>query len=58
MCEALQDKGYVFADSSLGPVAFNTVEVSDPVAVDQLEKMLDMMEENEDIQEVFHNWSN
>lgn len=58
VCEALQDKGYVFADSSLGPVAFNTVEVSDPVAVDQLEKMLDMMEENEDIQEVFHNWSN
>ena len=58
VCEALQDKGYVFADSSLGQVAFNTVEVSDPVAVDQLEKMLDMMEENEDIQEVFHNWSN
>ena len=58
VCEALQDKPKVIADSSLGPVAFNTVEVSDPVAVDQLEKMLDMMEENEDIQEVFHNWSN
>ena len=33
-------------------------DVTDPEAVAQLEKMLDMMEENEDIQEVFHNWNN
>ncbi len=58
VCEALQDKGYVFAASSLGPVALTTNDVTDPEAVAQLEKMLDMMEENEDIQEVFHNWNN
>ena len=32
-------------------------EVTDPDAIAQLEKMLDMMDENEDIQEVFHNWN-
>ena len=58
VCEGLQDKGYVFADSSLGQVALTTNDVTDPEAVAQLEKMLDMMEENEDIQEVFHNWNN
>ncbi len=54
--EALEAKNYVIADSTLGPVAITTAEVKDPDAVAQLEKMLDMMDENEDIQEVFHNW--
>ncbi|MCR4731308.1 MAG: YebC/PmpR family DNA-binding transcriptional regulator [Saccharofermentans sp.] len=55
--EALEAKNYVIADSTLGPVAITTAEVTDPEAVAQLEKMLDMMDENEDIQEVFHNWN-
>jgi len=58
VCSALTDKGYTFAASSLGPVALMTKEVTDPEAVASLEKMLDMMEENEDIQEVFHDWNN
>ncbi len=56
--DALEDKGYVFLDSSLGPVPVTYAEVSDPVVIEQLEKMLDMMEDNEDIQEVFNNWDN
>ena len=55
--EALESKNYVIADSTLGPVAMTTAEVTDPDAIAQLEKMLDMMDENEDIQEVFHNWN-
>ena len=55
--EALEAKNYVIADSTLGPVAMTTAEVTDPDAIAQLEKMLDMMDENEDIQEVFHNWN-
>ena len=55
--EALEAKNYSIADSTLGPVAMTTAEVTDPDAVAQLEKMLDMMDENEDIQEVFHNWN-
>ena len=55
--EALEAKNYTIADSTLGPVAMTTAEVTDPDAIAQLEKMLDMMDENEDIQEVFHNWN-
>ena len=55
--DALEAKNYAISDSTLGPVATNSVEVTDPDAVAQLEKMLDMMDENEDIQEVFHNWN-
>lgn len=55
--EALEAKNYSIADSTLGPVAMTTAEVTDPDAIAQLEKMLDMMDENEDIQEVFHNWN-
>lgn len=55
--DALEAKNYTIADSTLGPVAITTAEVTDPEAIASLEKMLDMMDENEDIQEVFHNWN-
>ena len=55
--DSLEAKGYSFADESLGPVAITTTEVTDPEAVEHLEKMLDMFEENEDIQDVYHNWN-
>ena len=55
--EALEAKNYVIADSTLGPVAMTTAEVTDPDTSAQREKMIDMMDENEDIQEVFHNWN-
>ena len=54
---AIEAKNYEIADSTVGPVAITSAEVTDPDAVAQLEKMLDMMDENEDIQEVFHNWN-
>ncbi|HAW15154.1 MAG TPA: YebC/PmpR family DNA-binding transcriptional regulator [Clostridiales bacterium] len=56
--DALEAKGYTFIDSSVGPVAITTADVTDPDIAASLEKMLDMMEENEDIQEVYHNWDN
>lgn len=54
--DALEAKGYTFLDSSLGPVAITPTVVTDPDTVAALEKMLDMMDENEDIQEVYHTW--
>ena len=56
--DALEAKGYAFLDSSLGPVATTTNEVTDEAIVAQLEKMLEMFEENDDVQEVYHNWDN
>jgi YebC/PmpR family DNA-binding regulatory protein len=56
--DALEAKGYTFLDASLGPVATTSADVTDENIISSLEKMLDMMEENEDIQEVYHNWDN
>jgi len=54
--DALEEKGYVFEDSNLGPVATTGTKVTDEAACESLEKMFEMMEENEDIQEFYHNW--
>jgi len=56
--DALEAKGYAIADSNLGPVPITTTAVDDPEAVENLEKMLDKMDENDDIQEVYNNWDN
>lgn len=56
--DALAAKGYTFADSNLGPVPITWTEVQDAEMTENLEKMLEKMEENEDIQEVYNNWHN
>ncbi len=56
--DALQAKGYVFADSNLGPVPITWTAVEDSEIMENLEKMLEKMDENDDIQEVYHNWDN
>lgn len=54
--EALEKKGYSFLDVSLGPVPVTWTELTDPDAAEKMEKMIDRMEEYDDVQEVFHNW--
>ncbi|SCW36357.1 DNA-binding regulatory protein, YebC/PmpR family [Ruminococcaceae bacterium YRB3002] len=56
--DALEAKGYTFVDSSLGPVATTLTTVTDEEVIAQLEKMFEMMDENEDIQEYYHSWDN
>ena len=56
--DAIAAKGYSFADSNLGPVPITWTEVEDVEMTENLEKMLEKMEENEDIQEVYNNWHN
>lgn len=56
--ESLEAKGYTFVDSSLGPVATTMANVEDEEICNQLNKMLDKFDENDDVQEVYHNWDN
>ena len=56
--DALTAKGYAFADSSLGPVPITWTRIDEPEVCEKMEKMLEKMEENEDIQEVYSNWDN
>ena len=54
--EALQAKGYEFvsADVAMVPDVYNTIE--DPELAAKMEKLLDMLEDNDDVQNVWHNW--
>jgi len=52
----LEAKKYEFADVSLGPVPVTWTEINDPELAEKLEKLIDKMEELDDVQEVFHNW--
>lgn len=54
--DALEAKKYEFLDSSLGLVPNTWMEVTDEDQKMKLEKMIDLLEEYEDVQEVFHNY--
>lgn len=54
--QALEKKKYVFLDVSLGPVPVTWTELADPDMVDKMEKLIERLEEHDDVQEVFHNW--
>lgn len=55
---AMTDKGYVFAEASVSPVPDNYVAVADAEQAEQLEKLIDALEDNDDVQDVYHNWEN
>ena len=47
---------YEIASSELGPVPDNTMNISDAETVTQLEKLIDALEDNDDVQDIYHNW--
>ncbi len=53
---ALEAKEYNFLDVSCGPVPLNWAKAADPDQAARLEKMIDLLEEHDDVQEVYHNW--
>lgn len=56
--DALEAKGYSFvtAEEEMIPDVYNAIE--DPELVAKMEKLLDMLEDNDDVQNVWHNWDN
>ena len=53
--ENLEKQGYTFLSAEVQKIPQNTVEVTDPDTVLKIQKMLDLLEENDDVQNVFHN---
>ncbi len=53
--EKLEQAGYAFLSADLQMIPQNTVEVTDPDVVKKIIKLIDMLEENDDVTEVFHN---
>ena len=54
--KALEDKGYVFDSAEIAMVPQNYVVLKTEDDVKNMEKLIDFLEENEDVQNVWHNW--
>ncbi|MBR2753088.1 MAG: YebC/PmpR family DNA-binding transcriptional regulator, partial [Lachnospiraceae bacterium] len=55
---ALADKGYTFLSAEVAYIPSTYVKLTDPDTMTNMQKMLDMFEDNDDIQGVWHNWEN
>ena len=55
---ALEAAGYKFVSAQVEMVPQNYITVTDEADVKNLTKMLDMFEDNDDVQNVWHNWEN
>ena len=56
VASALEGKGYVFVSAQVEMVPQNYVTLTDDGDKKNMEKLIDMLEENEDVQNVYHNW--
>ncbi|MEQ2443530.1 YebC/PmpR family DNA-binding transcriptional regulator [Pseudoflavonifractor intestinihominis] len=52
----LEEKGYVFASAEVEMVPQNYVKLENEEDVKNMEKLIDFLEENDDVQNVYHNW--
>ena len=52
----LEAKGYVFVTAELQMVPDVLTAIEDPDAIKSMEKLLDMLDDNDDVQDVWHNW--
>jgi len=53
---ALEEKGYAFLSAKVEMVPQNYIKLSDPDDIKNMEKLIDLMEDNDDVQNVYHNW--
>ena len=52
----LEEKGYVFASAEVEMVPQNYVKLENEEDIKNMEKLIDFLEENDDVQNVYHNW--
>ena len=54
--ETLEKSGYAFAQAEINYIPQTTTTIDDPDTVAKMEKLIDMLEENDDVQNVYHTW--
>ena len=52
----LEAKGYTFLEASVQMVPQNYVKLTDEEDIKNMEKLLEFLEDNDDVQNVYHNW--
>ena len=54
--DALEESGYSFVSAEVAYVPATTTVIDDEAAIANMEKLIDMLEDNDDVQAVWHNW--
>ena len=54
--EALTEKGYEFVSADVSMIPSTYTKIDDEEAAVKMQKLLDMLEDNDDVQNVYHNW--
>ncbi len=54
--EALEGKGYKFLSAEIALVPQNFITLTDEGDIKNMERLIDMLEDNDDVQNVYHNW--
>ena len=54
--DALEAKGYTFLSAEVAYVPSTMTTLTDEEAITKMEKLIDMLEENDDVQNIWHNW--
>lgn len=56
--DALQESGFEFVSAEIEMVPSNTITLESEEDMARMRKLLDALEENDDVQHVWHNWEN
>lgn len=56
--KALEEKGYVFVNADIEMVPQNYIALSGEGDLKNMQRLIDMLEDNDDVQNVWHNWEN
>ena len=54
--DALEEKGYAFVEAEVSMIPQSYVTLTDEKQLEQIEKLLDGLDDNDDVMEVYHNW--
>ena len=54
--DALEEKGYSFVSAEVAYIPQTMTALNDEAMCEKMEKLIDMMDENEDVQSFWHNW--
>ncbi|MBC8584471.1 YebC/PmpR family DNA-binding transcriptional regulator [Youxingia wuxianensis] len=54
--DALRGKGYDFVSSEVEYVPSTMTKIEDPELAEKMQKLIDILEDNDDVQEIYHNW--
>ena len=49
-------EAYTILEQNLGPVPLTWNKISDPAHAEQLQNLIDKLEDNDDVQDIYHNW--